>query len=177
MGVACGIGKTAQYSYEKGVRVPSHQYFDALDRVGGDSSFVWSGIRKSVDDVYARAYMRMLYTVEMLLGLQENQIEKISLLCAEKLKSLDSDSAGVMVEFDSYNRAVMDWLKTCTKPDRCMDFDLLCNVIAEFEIVLTQQDVTLTAEKKSRIIIMLYRAFVGGKINRKVIGDAILVAE
>lgn len=168
---ACGVGKTAQYMYERGDREPSWSYMDKANEAGADSHYIFTGTKTGSDWAYARAYKKMLYTVEMLLGLEENRFEEISLMIIEEENQLKTTG---QASYDPYNRAVMAWLETSTKPDRCIDLDLLARVLAEIETYVAAASVTLTTEKKAKASIMLYRAFkASGAIDKKLIEETI----
>lgn len=170
----CGVGKTAQYMYEKGEREPSWSYMDKAEELGADSYFIFTGTKKDSDWAYARAHKRILYTIEMLLGLNENQFEDISLMLIKE-ESLHKSTG--LANYDPYNRAVMSWLQTSTKPDRCFDLDLLALVLTEIETYIVTAGITLAANKKAKAAIMLYRASkASGKIDQKLIEETITLA-
>lgn len=45
-GIACGIGKTAQYQYERGQRSPDTDYLGAAEALGVDIHYVLTGARQ-----------------------------------------------------------------------------------------------------------------------------------
>lgn len=180
---ACGVGKTAQYTYEKGDREPAYSYMDAAEKLGVDSHYVFTGTRTGKDWAYARAYSITLYTIEMLLGLKEGELEK---LCKQRVE-LDSqvdwfndkspEERSGNVNFSPWIDNVASWLGTTTKPERCLDLDLFSKVLAEIDIQSEKAGVKLAADKKSKSAIMLYRSFkASGKIDSKMISDAINLA-
>jgi len=171
---ACGVGKTAQYTYEKGDRDPSMSYMDAAEKVGVDTTYVFSGTRKGEDWDYARAFRRMLYTIEMMLGLAENKLEDISLLYVEEEKRLGATGSA---DFNPYNNAMLAWLKTSSKPDRLLDLDLFTSIFAMVEAATVNLNKTLPPEKKNKVTVMLYRSFhTSGKVDQRMIEEAVQLA-
>lgn len=171
---ACGVGKTAQYTYEKGTREPSFSYLEAAEKLGMDVGYVMSGARKDDDWVYARAYKRLLYSLEMFLGLDEDRLEKITMLAVECDRMLDARRP---TSYEPYNQAVLDWLSTSKNPERCMDLDLFAKTLAELEAVTARRGLVLPPDKKADATVMLYRAFKArNKIDEKMIDDTIRLA-
>ncbi|MEO8343378.1 MAG: helix-turn-helix transcriptional regulator [Gallionella sp.] len=180
---ACGVGKTAQYTYEKGDREPSYSYMDTAEKLGVDAHYVFTGTRTGKDWAYARAYSTFLYTIEMLLGLKEGELEK---LCKQRVELDDkvdwfknnepAEQSG-NVNFGPWIDGVAIWLATSTKPDRCLDLDLLSNVLAGIETQAEKTGMKLTADKKAKSAIMLYRAFkASGKFDPKMIKEVLSLA-
>ncbi|WP_084161950.1 helix-turn-helix domain-containing protein [Methylocaldum szegediense] len=175
---ACGVKKTAQYTYEKGTRRPDYGYLEAAERLGVDTLYLMTGTRKGNDLAYTRAYKRILLTVEMFLGLNEEQLERIAAMAVQLVRPIDEIGADAYNKvLSEYNLAVMNWLKTSTKPDACIDMEMLTKTLAEIEITATKTGRTIPPEKKAAIAIMLYRAFrASGKIDPKMVEDAVSVA-
>ncbi|VVE65405.1 XRE family transcriptional regulator [Pandoraea anapnoica] len=172
---ACGVGKTAQYTYERGEREPSWTYMEAAEKLGVDSLYVFSGTRKGEDWAYARAYQRMLHTIEMMLGLDETRLERIAQMVIANEAALEGGA--ITVDTGPYNEAILDWLRTSATPDRFLDIDLLATIIARLDVTATRLGKSLTPEKKAMSIAMLYRAFkASGKTDEALIADAITLA-
>lgn len=180
---ACGVGKTAQYTYEKGEREPAYSYMDAAEKLGVDAHYVFTGTRTGKDWAYARAYSIFLYTIEMLLGLKEGELDK---LCKQRVELDDqvdwfndkdpSEHTG-NVNFGPWIDGVASWLATSTKPDRCLDLDLFAKVLVEIETQAEKAGVKIAADRKAKSAIMLYRAFkASGKIDPKMIEEAVNLA-
>ncbi|MDP2786803.1 MAG: helix-turn-helix transcriptional regulator [Pseudomonadota bacterium] len=179
---ACGVGKTAQFNYERGERTPSSVYMDAVGALGADVHFIFSGTRAGKDLAYARAYSRLLYTIEMLLGLKENTLEQ---LCKERMELDDKadwfgekppghDSS---TNFAPWTDSVAKWLSTSTKPDRCIDLDLLADVLSKIEEHAKTAGHDLPPSRKSRAALMLYRAAkASGSVDRRMLEDAVKLA-
>jgi len=170
----CGVGKTAQYMYEKSEREPSWSYMEKADALGADTDYIISGVRRSNDWGYAKAYIRMLSTIEMLLGLQENRFKDISEIVFDENNKLEETGNA---NFDPYNRAVMEWLQTSTKPHRCLDIDLLTRVLIHIEAFAVNSGIQLETAKKVKAALMLYREFKNGKkIDQNLIEETISLA-
>lgn len=164
---ACGVGKTAQYTYERGDREPSWAYMEAAEKIGVDTLYVFTGTRTGKDWAYARAYSKLLYTIEMSLGLEEGRLE---LLCKECVALDDRlgqlSGSGGSVHFGDWQDAVIAWLGTSTKPDRCIDPILLAPLLEAVEQSATKISVFLPTEKRLRVALMLYRDAKALKSNR-----------
>lgn len=172
---ACGVGKTAQYTYERGEREPSWSYMEAAEKIGVDTLYVFTGTRKGEDWAYARAYKRMLVSIEILLGLDESQLDPIARMAIANEADLE-DGAGI-VETGPYNQAILDWLKTSTMPDQFLDLNLLVTIIARLESTAAKLKASLTPEKKAKTTAMLYRAFkASGKVDEALIAEALTIA-
>lgn len=177
---ACGVGKTAQYTYEKGDREPSYSYMEAAQKLGVDSHYVFTGTKTGKDWAYARAYSIFLYTIEMLLGLKEGELER---LCKQRVEldgqvdwfnDKEPTERPSNVNFGPWIDGVASWLATSTKPDRCLDLDLFAKVLTEIEAQAEKANVKLAADRKAKSAIMLYRAFkASGKIDLTMIEEAI----
>lgn len=167
---ACGVGKTAQYTYEKGDREPSLSYMEKAEELGADGYYLFTGVKLGEEWANARAYMRMISTIEMLLGLEEKRLENIALMLIEEEKKGDKN-------YDPYNREMMEWLKTSTKPDRCLDIELLARVLTSIETHIKNNVITLTPEKKIKAAITIYRSFkASGNLDEKIISEVIELA-
>ena len=183
-GAACGVGKTAQYTYERGDREPSMSYLDAAAKLGVDIHYVLGATRVGNDWAYARAYKALLYAMEMLLGLEEGRLEK---LCKQRVE-LEREGGPILDEKDEvvdlrafgsgvWVDEVMRWLVTSTKPHRCLDLELFASVLAGIESHLGATSRSLTPEKKAESVVMLYRAFkASGVIDQEMIKSTVTLA-
>lgn len=182
-GAACGIGKTTQYLYERGERHPGTLYLDAAEKLGVDTHYVFTGTRKGKDWAYARAYSRMLYAVEMLLGLEEKRLEHL----ATELVELDDKADWFgdnpdktddrSVNFEPWMARFQDWLGSASKVERCVDVTLLARLVDAVEREATAAQVELASEKALRAALMLYQgAKEGGEIDPRRVADAVKLA-
>ena len=162
---ACGVGKTAQYTYERGVRQPSLSYMEAAEKLGVDSYYVFTGTRTGKDWSYARAYSSLLYSIEMYLGLEEGTLE---LLCSEyvTLAAAQNPTGDGLVCSDDWSCAVIAWLGTSTKPYRCVDPALLASLLESVEQSAENLGVSLSTEKRVRIALSIYQKAKPQKTNR-----------
>ncbi|TAN50297.1 MAG: XRE family transcriptional regulator [Methylococcaceae bacterium] len=172
---ACGVGKTAQYTYEKGARQPDFSYLDAAEKLGVDTEYVMRGTKKGSDWLYARAYKRVLDSMETFLELEKDRLENIAMLAGKCDETLNASVP--LNSYGYYNMAVLDWLRTSKKPESCIDLDLFTNTLTELEAAIAKTGQTLAPEKKASATVLLYRAFKAcGKIDEKMIEDAISLA-
>lgn len=177
---ACNIGKTAQYTYERGDRVPSLEYVDSASKLGVDVQYLLRGVKTGVSEARAYGFFNLLYKIEKLLGLKEGEIENLN------QKILDDIDKGLWLyslQLERPNSSVDDdvdvkkWLATSTTPDRCLDLDLFTNVLTEIEGTLERNKTILSPAKKSAAVVMLYRAFkASGRLDQAMIDDAVKLA-
>jgi transcriptional regulator with XRE-family HTH domain len=176
----CGVGKTAQYTYEKGEREPSWSYMDAASKLGVDALYVFTGTRVGKDWAYARAYSKLLYTLEMLLGLEGGHLEdlcKEAVSLDEKMYRSEDTSEGQMVDFADWQGGVLKWLGTCSKPERCIDAKLLASLLESVKETAARLSVSLSTEKALRAALMAYRdAKPGNAIDHATLEDAVKLA-
>jgi transcriptional regulator with XRE-family HTH domain len=171
---ACGVGKTAQYTYERGEREPNWSYMTMAESLGVDVMYVFTGTRKGEDGAYAKAYKQTLLSIEMLLGLEEGRLEQLARTVIENEAALGRRES---VDTRPYNQAVLDWLKTSKFPDQFFDLDLLATIIARLDAAAVRSEGALTPEKKAKVTAMLYRAFkASGKVDEALIAEAVALA-
>lgn len=177
-GEACGVGRTAQFNYERGEREPSWSYMEAAERLGVDTLYVISGTKKGEDWAYARAYKHMLHTIEMLLGLEDGgRLEHIARMAIEAEARIAEPRPGEIVTTEAYNLAVLDWLKTSQRPDFLLDLDLLATVLAEIDGAVSEPTSDRTAVKRAKAAAILYRAFkASGKVDAALVRDTLALA-
>lgn len=180
---ACGVGRTAQFNYERGERQPSVSYMDAAEKLGVDSLYVFTGTRKGKDWAYARAYSILLYTIEMFLGLKEGELEKLCKQRVELDEQIDwfnekpQSERPSIVDCGPWMEAVLRWLGTSQKPDACLDLSFFAQILAEIEGCSVLSAKGLSPDKKAKTAVMLYRSFkASGKIDPKMIEDAMKLA-
>lgn len=181
---ACGVGRTAQFNYERGEREPSWSYMEAAQKLGVDALYVYSGFRTGNEGAYGRALSATLFTIEMLLGLDEEQLEKLCKWRAE-IDSLvnrtgkDADHApeNDIVSFQEWTDAIMGWLATCTKPDRCVDAVLLAKILDAINETAARSGVSLSTEKSVRAALIIYRgAKASGPIDLTMVEETVRLA-
>jgi transcriptional regulator with XRE-family HTH domain len=158
----CGVGRTAQFNYERGERHPGSLYLDAAEKLGVDTHYVFTATRTGKDWGYARAHSRMLYTFEMLLGLEEKKLEALTknlveINAQQGIYEGDQKSPTGIVNWGPWTDDFMAWLKTATKIERCVDVDLLAQLEDALIQAAEQQQVKLPTAKRLRAAIMLYQ--------------------
>lgn len=182
-GEACGVGKTTQYMYERGDRHPGSLYLDAAEKLGVDLHYVFTATRAGKDWKYARAYNRMLYTLEMFLGLEEKRLEGL----VKELVEIDDganwfnetpDAPRASVDYNPWMENVLRWLGTATKIESCVDVSLLAKLEDAVTKAADQAGVTLASEKRLRAAILLYQDVKenGGQIDPRRVADAVKLA-
>lgn len=180
---ACNIGKTAQFTYEKGDRTPSLEYIDLAAKLGVDVLYLLGGVRTGASEARAYGLFNVLTQIERLLGLKNGEIEKLN----QKMLVEIGKSAWLYSIHDihrlensfnsSVNSDIENWLATSTTPDKCLDLDLFAKILSEIEAALDRNKVILTPTKKSTSVVMLYRAFkASGRIDQAIIEDAVKLA-
>lgn len=178
----CGVGRTAQFNYERGERHPASIYLDAAEKLGVDTHYVFTGTRKGKDWAYARAFSRMLYTFEWLLGLEEQRLEAIAKELADLNDKVDwfndsPDTRPDSVSFQEWISSFRDWLGTAAKLDHCVDVALLSQLIDAVSQAADKVGATLTTEKRLRAALVLYRdAKRSGEIEQRQIDNAVRLA-
>lgn len=158
---SCDVGRTAQFNYERGEREPSYAYMREAEKLGVDAAYVFTGVRAGKDWGYARAHTSMLYTIEMLLGLEEGQLERLASEGIAKEVNLwllnDDQRAADALTVDDWQRSMIAWLGTSRKIDRCVDPVLLSHLLDAVERSATRLNVSLPTEKRVRAALILYR--------------------
>lgn len=175
---ACGVGRTAQFNYEREERRPTAKYLSAIDKIGGDANYVMTGIRKSEDWIYASAYKGILHTIEWKLGLKEDELEKIVILDVKNMRKLHFNKGEPTgVDTTQFQTAVVDWLKTASNPELVIDFGLFSSVVANIDEVSNTLQLKLTPTKKANIASILYRSFKkSGTLDKSIIEDTVKLA-
>lgn len=170
----CGVGRTAQFNYERGERHPSSVYLDAAEKLGVDTLYVMTATRKGKDWDYARACNQMLYTIEMLLGLEENRLEDIAGRVVALEQQLDQRGQTHADEWISHLR---NWLGTTSRLESVVDAALLARLLDDVTRVAEEGGVALSTEKRLRAALMLYPdAKKTGEIDARRTTDAVKLA-
>lgn len=182
-GEACGVGKTTQYMYERGDRHPGSLYLDAAEKLGVDLHYVFTATKSGKDWGYARAYTRMLYTFEMLLGLEEQRLEPLAKSLVEinaqqGIFEGDEKTPTGIVSWVEWTNEFLGWLGTATKVQRCVDVGLLAALEDAVSQAAEKSGVTLSTEKRLRSALMLYQDAKenGGTVDLRKVEDAVKLA-
>lgn len=167
---ACGVGKTAQYTYEKGEREPSWSYMSAAEKLGVDVLYIFTGMHAGKDFALANAYSRLIYTVEMFLGLQEGNLEELAKeavsLQGKEVQMMEQPGTVGNLDYGDWQEKVIAWLGTSRNPERCIDAALLAGLLDSVDIASAKLGVSLSTEKRVRAALMLYRDAKPQKGNR-----------
>lgn len=158
---ACGVGRTAQFNYERGEREPSWSYISAAEKIGVDVLYIFTGMHSGNDFALANAYSRLIYTVEMLLGLQEGNLETLAKeaieLQGKEVQMVEQPGTVESLCYGDWQDKVIAWLGTSRKPERCIDATLLAQLLDSVDMASARLGVSLSTEKRVRAALMLYR--------------------
>lgn len=175
----CGVGKTAQYMYERGERYPSLSYLQAARSEGADVLYILTGEKSGTVEAISRAESMLLIYIEDLLGLKENKaaflkFERVELEEQQKIQKLTNQEE---VDFSSWRKSVREWLLTATNPENCIDFEMFTKILTEIETYVDANGIKLSVDKKIKALLMLYRIFkTSGNIEQAVIEETIKLA-
>lgn len=158
---ACGVGRTAQFNYERGEREPSWSYISAAEKIGADVLYIFTGMHAGKDFALANAYSRLIYTVEMFLGLQEGNLDELAKeavsLQGKEVQMMEQPGTVGVLSYGDWQDKVMAWLGTSRKPERCIDAALLAELLDSVDRTSARLGVSLSTEKRVRTALMLYR--------------------
>ncbi len=172
---ACGVGKTAQYTYERGEREPDMSYMFAASGLGVDTLYVFTGDRVLAETARNKAFGRILLTVESVLGLDENRLDALVDLAVTDIAKLE-DGREAEVDDKPFLDAVREWISTSSMPDQLLDLALLATIIEQVDTAKAQHP-TLTSAKQGQVISTLYRAFkASGKVDNTLISSTVALA-
>lgn len=158
---ACGVGRTAQFNYERGEREPSWSYISAAEKIGADVLYIFTGMHAGNDFALANAYSRLIYTIEMFLGLQEGNLEELAKeavsLQGTEVQMMEQPGTVGTLSYGDWQDKVIAWLGTSRKPERCIDAALLAELLDSVDLTSARLGVSLSTEKRVRAALMLYR--------------------
>lgn len=180
---ACGVGKTAQFNYERGKRVPSSSYMIAASRLGVDAGYIFGDLIAGRVDAHSIAYAVLLGALVSILGLDEETQEKLL------QEHVDSDFLSRMSDRSKLTESGSDarlrmwaddvkrWLLAAKNPETCLDFDLLARILSGIESHALESGMDLVPDRKARATVMLYRAAkASGTVDRRMLEDAVKLA-
>lgn len=179
---ACGVGKTAQFNYERGERVPSSTYMHAAAGLGVDIGYVFEAMTGHLYDAHFRSHSVLLSTLVLLLGLDENtqktlQLQHVDLDLIPSISNPDQHMDSSDVKLGKWLDDVKKWLSSSRNPERCMDIELFTSVLASIEAQARKTGTDLEPERKSRAAVMIYRAAkASGSVDRRMLEDAVKLA-
>jgi transcriptional regulator with XRE-family HTH domain len=172
---ACGVGKTAQYTYERGEREPGVSYLEAAAALGADILYISTGRRDPTTDGRMKAYGRILLTIERLLGLDGARLDALLEIAFDDDAKIGS-AKRVKFDPERISNAVREWLGAATMPDELLDLELLATIIQQVDAA-KQKHPNLAANKQARAIATLYRASkASGKIDSALISSTVALA-
>lgn len=190
---ACGVGRTAQFNYERGEREPDSKYLEAATRIGVDVGYVLSGKRQdqrlkdSIEEElgdFGRAFVSIL-------GIAEADLVQAAETVESRMKEHNAvlERSG-MANFQKWREAREGEILRVVAPlvDNSpklreatinqIDMGMLAVVIEQVEALLPG-DAAIPGAKKAGVIAMLCRAFkASGKIDEAMVKEAVkLVAD
>lgn len=172
---ACGVGRTAQFNYEREERSPSSEYLEAANLLGADSTYIMTGTRRGDDWVYAKAYKGVLDSIESVLDLDRDKIDEIVSMKSQLENS--PKAANSILAIATYNTAVSNWLKSTKRIEGCIDVNFFTSILALSEDIIQRNKLTITPQKKSNAIVMLYQMFKkSGLIEQAIIENTLQLA-
>lgn len=167
-----GVSRMTQVNYESGKRSPDSRYWEAAEACGIDVNYAITGVRDAEEWADARAFKEILLTLENLLGLDSSGLERLVKLAQANEQALNDGT--LAVDRKPYVFAVQEWLKTASKADMCIDQVLLQDVLTKLE----EYPIQLSAEKKAKATLLLYRAFkTTGKVDAYMIESVLSLAK
>lgn len=167
---AC-IHRNTLARYESGDRQPPAGFFDTLARMGVDIEYLMTGVRLSSDELEWAALWELLHEFGNRLGVGVAPIKSaVIAVVGEKDRERHGRRGGIAA-----GRAVADILSS--SPALVMNADLLANVLESIDASLARSGRTMTADRKAKAVIALYRASKGaGKVDVKLADDLVAMA-
>jgi transcriptional regulator with XRE-family HTH domain len=175
---ACGVGRTAQFNYERGERFPDVAYLQAASKLGVDVNFLLTGVRITTDlrmeNGALRTVMRLLGDTlgidnkELMQLIDEEEKAWRSVLIEESIHPEKDESLERATE--TVNRLVESVM---SKRPVEIDSTLLATILEGVDVSPSP----LSKAKKAQVVAMLYRTFkTSGKVDQKIIEEAIALA-
>ena len=173
---ACGIGKTAQYTYEAGERTPDASYLEAAGRLGVDVWYVVLGERTTQGMVATLALRAVLNHIAVRLGLDDQALESALRAAEENERNENTWQRGASDPAAPYKMVTELVDNALGKRDELSQTTLRA-VIEGVERNLAEARVSLAPAKKAAMIALLYRSFLAaGSVDEQAIRDALTLA-
>lgn len=183
----CGVGRTAQFNYERGERNPSSIYLDAAGRLGVDLMYVATGKRLGDERNQVAAAEFMFSSIAKELGLRGDAFsplwgEASSLIPdAVRTVSVGSDEKAVIhttVDASAVKSICSKRVRELTaRSPAVLNESLLSEVLRSVEEVVLSERANITPDKKARLVVMVYRqAVLDGLVDRSKVRDAVHLA-
>jgi transcriptional regulator with XRE-family HTH domain len=190
---ACGVGRTAQFNYERGEREPSMSYIAAAERLGVDATYIITGIGLAIPSrtEAGGASVRKLNLTRAAMVIQEAMGEAYGPETYEWLAKRYPDG----IYEDVLEQGIRSWKSENTNTTQVdpgnkvlstelvlpllleLDSALLQAVLEGVEKELSSQQQMLSPRKKARTVAMLYRTFkASGGVDPVVLADAVKLA-
>lgn len=194
---ACGVGKTAQYTYERGDREPSCSYMTAAGRLGVDVLYLLTGLARGFSEEEAKRpnIARLIAGDESVvedfdcdffldvLGITKGDWQEI---VRRNLRRWVSDTTGEAIPgvvASPWSTWGPDLARASTVfaglLESSLDSALLAEVLAGVESALAAQggQAAMPPAKKAQAVAMLYRSFkASGKVDPAMIEEAVKLA-
>lgn len=180
-----GIHRNTQIKYEAGERYPDSEYLGLIGNIGVDVFYVFSGVKSEDRETHEVASCELRDGFYAALGFSHQDIKKLTLEMMQILNTEYDEGGGWDTDawFNKREKFISDVLSNRHVRGKntplldVTDVNLLGSVIAGLETALKKIGGVLPPEKKARAVVMLYRSFkVGGKVDQKMIEEAIALA-
>lgn len=173
-GALGGVKKLAQFNYEKGYRSPTGDYFEMLrQNLDIDVNYIVTGMRTGPEWDDALAHRYVLVNMATAIGISYKDLARVCefALLQQKQARLNEDHDPSEL-IDMIHGLVDSSLQVAG-----IDEEFLSLVLERMESVISKSGSGLTASKKARAAVMLYRTFkASGKIDQKTVEDTIRLA-
>lgn len=183
---ACGVGKTAQYTYEASQRFPGAEYLAAAESLGVDVTYLFSGMREGEKVDFDLAHWELFEGVFLALGYSPIDIKRFTKMIVPLLH--DSWSG------DDEPRE--QWIRAKLLPDvraileaspfvaeqkaraAVLDQELLATVLDAFDDSATRRGARIPNTRRAQAVALLYRAFLaaGGKVDNALVDETVSLA-
>ena len=183
----CGVHRRSQLNYEMDRRHPSEAYLDALDGLGVDSIYIMSGAHRTEHYLYPELFRDLLVNLLGELGYSEHDALISLHVFEDRLKEITptGESTGESSnETDAWAKQVAarqfresSRVAKLVNDATELDSALLGEVLAAVDAELGKHSVTLTSDKRGRLVASTYRnAKVQGRIDSKLLAEAVSLA-
>lgn len=169
-----GVKKLAQLNYEKGKRSPTGDYFELLRQHNEvDVNYIVTGMRTGPEWDDALAHRYVLVNMATAIGIK---LSDLSHVCDLALLQQKKTRLGEEANPSEICEMVYNMVESAVGL-KGVDYTLLTDTLVEVESKLNAIGGTLTPEKKSRMVVMLYRSFKEhGRFDMRMVEDAVLLS-
>lgn len=168
----------SQVNYESGKRYPGEEYFENLKNVAGiDIAYLAWGVHSDYISNLNFRITALLDSVALELGLQPDAFESAWLEALSESGDENAESDTPAPSESVYERAARYAKETLSRSPVLLCEAPLLEVLKGVEEVISRRGVQLPAEKKARVILLLYRQRqAASQLHQSTIEDAIALA-